>query len=420
MTESGQPVKDLIVLTPTHRLAKEMRSAHGVNAQTYHSFFKYSNGDWTPLRMGTKYIPKVIIWDEICTVGESKLKPFVESLLKHNTQLICCGDQGQPGPIEGDLPHQWLKDHADYYEEVTVDYRAKCPILRELKLKIRNQPNEVQHKIMCEYLPDLLGFEKFLTKWQPTDLILTSRNVVKETITTILLDHQSKYFPNDPVPLLYRPENTRQQNIEVKIPGKDQFKMLVKNDIECVDLPAALEELKIPSTPWVLGYATTIHSSQGLTLYSPQKVWIIDDRVSWSNLVYLVISRVEYLTQLKRVDFSERSPVSQGLTTGCVTEKIQTRIVTKINTCITHDRKKKRVYSPPVTPSEILTLRTTQNNKCASCNIPLLWDYPPNHPQQFSMDRLDNTKGHCSGNIRLTCLECNKLRGAGSLSAQAL
>jgi hypothetical protein len=316
-----------------------MRESHSVAAQTYHSFFKYSNGDWTPLRMGKKYIPKVVIWDEICTVGESKLKPFVEFLLKHNTQLVCCGDQGQPGPIEGDLPHDWLKSNADYYEEVTVDYRAKCPILRELKLKIRNQPNEVQHKIMCEYLPDLLGFEKFLAKWQPTDLILSSRNIVKEELTKILLSHHSKHFPNAPVPLLYRPANTRQQNIDVKIPGTDQYKTLVKNDIECVYLPAALEELKNQNTPWELGYATTIHSSQGLTLHNPQKVWIIDDRVSWSNLVYLVISRVEYLTQLERVDFSER--IATAECAAAAVEKVKSRITTKINICISHDRKKR-------------------------------------------------------------------------------
>ena len=28
---------------------------------------------------------------------------------------------------------------------------------------------------------------------------------------------------------------------------------------------------------WALGYALTVHSSQGLTVASPQKVWIIDD-----------------------------------------------------------------------------------------------------------------------------------------------
>ncbi|MCG8044996.1 MAG: hypothetical protein N0E48_04885 [Candidatus Thiodiazotropha endolucinida] len=53
--------KNLLVLTPIHRLAKEMR-ARGVQAHTYHSFFRWSGQtDWTPERMGQKFIPRVII-----------------------------------------------------------------------------------------------------------------------------------------------------------------------------------------------------------------------------------------------------------------------------------------------------------------------------------------------------------------------
>ena len=62
-------------LHPDHRLAKEMR-VRGVQAQTYHSCFRWSGQtDWTPERMGQKFVPRVIIWD---------------------VQVICCGDQGQP------------------------------------------------------------------------------------------------------------------------------------------------------------------------------------------------------------------------------------------------------------------------------------------------------------------------------------
>ena len=57
-----------LVFTPTHRLAKEMR-ARGVQAQTCHSFFRWSGQtEWMPDRMGQKFIPRVIIWDEVCTV----------------------------------------------------------------------------------------------------------------------------------------------------------------------------------------------------------------------------------------------------------------------------------------------------------------------------------------------------------------
>jgi len=54
---------------------------------------------------------------------------------------------------------------------------------------------------------------------------------------------------------------------------------------------------------WRLGYALTVHSSQGLTNKDPQKVWIIDDYLQWSNLTCLAVSRVEYMHQLERVVF---------------------------------------------------------------------------------------------------------------------
>ena len=60
--------RDPLVFTPTHCLAKEMR-ARGVQAQTYHSFFRWSGQmEWTPERMRQKFIPRVIIWDEVCTM----------------------------------------------------------------------------------------------------------------------------------------------------------------------------------------------------------------------------------------------------------------------------------------------------------------------------------------------------------------
>ncbi len=74
---------------------------------------------------------------------------------------------------------------------------------------------------------------------------------------------------------------------------------LVLNDIVDVSIEAA--EAAIKTDDWRLGYALTVHSSQGLTIHAIQKVWIIDDYLQWSNLAYLAIARVEYLTQLERV-----------------------------------------------------------------------------------------------------------------------
>ena len=102
------------------------RNARGVQAQTYDSFFRWSSQtDWTLERMGQKFVRRVIIWDEVCTVPRPTLETFLDWLEGRGIQVICCGDQGQPPPIAGEMPHDWLREHAAYYEEVEVDHRAK-------------------------------------------------------------------------------------------------------------------------------------------------------------------------------------------------------------------------------------------------------------------------------------------------------
>ena len=63
--------------------------------------------------------------------------------------------------------------------------------------------------------------------------------------------------------------DTRRQNIEVEIPGlteSEKKQVLVLNDIVLVDISAVEDTLHADQSPWTLGYAATIHSSQGLTI----------------------------------------------------------------------------------------------------------------------------------------------------------
>ncbi|GFS12129.1 hypothetical protein ElyMa_006689500 [Elysia marginata] len=303
-----------LVFTPTHRLAKEMR-ARGVKAQTYHSFFRWSGQtEWTPERMGQKYIPRVIIWDEVCTVPRPILETFLDWLLHRGVQVICCGDQGQPPPIAGEMPHGWLQQQADYYEEVEVDHRAKDSDLKALKKAIRLRSDKVQCKAMRKALPSCLGWDTFVEAWKPGDLILTSRQKVRDQVQRLLFQKHKAAFPDTSVPLLYHPQDSRKQNILVTIPGTEHQEELVLNDIVDVTIEAA--EAAIQTSDWRLGYSITVHSSQGLTIHSPQKVWIIEDYLQWSNLAYLAVSRVEYVNQLERVvcppeEGSEVRPLSE-------------------------------------------------------------------------------------------------------------
>ena len=166
---------------------------------------------------------------------------------------------------------------------------------------------------------------------------------------------------------------------------------------------------------WALGYALTVHSSQGLTITDPQKVWIIDDHLQWSNLAYLAVSRVEYLSQLERVV----CPPEEGSEGGPLTEpdepSLRKTIIKMLVGYKQQDQAKGLRFSLKV--DHILALKEAQGNQCAACNIELLWAFQPKDTQQFSVDRLDNSVGHIQDNIRLTCLECNRKRGAAALNA---
>ena len=63
--------------------------------------------------MGEKFIPVVIIWDEMCTVSLDVLHMFLDWLLRVNTKLILCGDHGHPPPFVDESPHDWLKGFVD-------------------------------------------------------------------------------------------------------------------------------------------------------------------------------------------------------------------------------------------------------------------------------------------------------------------
>ena len=69
------------------------------------------------------------------------LETFLDWLDGRGVKVICCGDQRQPPSIDGEKPHDLLRGHAAYYEEVEVDHRAKDPLLKALKKRIRLQPD---------------------------------------------------------------------------------------------------------------------------------------------------------------------------------------------------------------------------------------------------------------------------------------
>ena len=160
--------------------------------------------------------------------------------------------------------------------------------------------------------------------------------------------------------------------------GRPDQQELVLNDVVVVPLKYAREVLDGKwGSDWPLGYALTVHSNQGLTVAEPQKVWIIDDYLQWSNLSYLAVLRVKYMHQLERVvcPIEEGSECARTLTEQQLRKVFQRKLVAYKR----QDQTKRLRFSLEV--DHILALKEAQNNHCAACNIELLWAYQPKDSQ---------------------------------------
>ncbi|CAG8605323.1 5946_t:CDS:2, partial [Acaulospora morrowiae] len=283
---------NMIIFTHTNALAKDFREKRNVKAQTWHSFFRWNGvGEWTPERMEEKKFLRVVIWDEV----------------------ICCGDDAQSPPFFGEMPHNWLKEHADYYEEVLTDYRAKCPKLRKLKKAMRRKNNRIQSKLFREILPTIEKWECLEKEWTPSDRILSAHRLSRRIASQKCFELHHIKYPDTPVPLIYRLRDGRKQNCLIQIP-----------------------------------------------------VWVIDEHLAWDNLIYLAVGRVEYLSQLIRVEGPPLPPeIKKAKNKKAIKCLLRSFISGKLVGYMDQDKKKGREFDLSV--DYILTLKDLQKDKCALC-----------------------------------------------------
>ena len=109
---------------------------------------------------------------------------------------------------------------------------------------------------MREIIPET-SMNDFWTLWKPSDLIVASRKIVRDELQKKLFALHKEKFPTLPVPLCYRPADTRQQNVDVEIPGVDtesvRIQNLVFNDIVLVAVDVVDSALNMDKSPWTLG-----------------------------------------------------------------------------------------------------------------------------------------------------------------------
>jgi hypothetical protein len=120
------------------------------------------------------------------------------------------------------------------------------------------------------------------------------------------------------------------------------------------------------------------------------------DRLFEDNMLYVCLSRAKSAGQVHMVY------VSHGSKICCV----DTNIKKKLNKYRSDDKTKGFTFDLDV--AYVSMLRTQQQGKCKHCNVDMLFEnYAPFSMKQFSVDRIDDSQGHCKGNVVLSCFGCN-------------
>ena len=63
-----------------------------------------------------------------------------------------------------------------------------------------------------------------------------------------------------------------------------------------------------------------------------------------------------------------------------------------------------------IKPNEVLHKLNECNYTCLYCSIPIKTQYTVRDPEQWTLDRIDNTMGHNTYNVVISCLSCNLKR----------
>ncbi len=439
----------LVVLTPENDLAGSHRDNPRLGlaphqAQTIHHYLCISPTkpieEWDPSALGHRLdgLAEVIVFDECCKVPAKTLKAILDYLARRTCQVICCGDRGQIPPWgDKEGPHAMLEEWAGpNVRQFNTDYRSLCEVcgepwsvcadnqtcpegpmsaLHTVKEWMWCKSDSTQLRVFRDHIP-AEPFEQAIQRTTPEDLWICSTNDLGGQVQTSLIRHHKANHPKLPAKIRFDPDGSiahryRKQGQPVAIPGSRKKVNAYKGTI--VQVPLRIVEKGLP-LEWKYAGWGTVHRVQGKTIQPPAKLFVVDHSLSgWvSNAVYTAVSRVRLMDQIVRV--LPPGDVKGPLTpTALQATPSRTLIEARLKRYVIEDRQKGRPkYTGShhkLTVDHVLGMIDAADKKCTVCGVDLLLQgYTKCHGQTFSIDRLDDSQGHCKWNVRLTCLSCNR------------
>lgn len=387
----------------------------------------------------------LVIVDEVSMLNSDMLTILSEMKRQTGCRFLLVGDDRQCGPIESNglqsyFNHSSVKFIANFHlVELTTPKRYDM-VMWELTSNV----NDIKLSMFetCSQMGDRYYTAHHLCHLNQTRRVINAKvnnfwanmrrfNCTYELLASAHGDIDDEYaqdmyvYPG--LPLMARVNErdeedrdtyilTNGEMFRVSDIGVDADSGETIVDVMPEDADADTKPIQVPLTKlqakFLMGYATTVHKVQGLTI---DRDIVIHDWFSPS-----MDDRVKY-TALTRVKSANRIHIETVRNDEAFTEYMfRDIILTKIKGHIREDVRKGLVTRAVAASSQYIDVKyirdlwTQQSGVCAlrchdQCQGDMLMTARKKSQSQFTIDRKDNKLGHVKGNVQLACLRCNTM-----------
>jgi ATP-dependent exoDNAse (exonuclease V) alpha subunit len=410
------------ILKQVSKIAFTNKAALNIKGRTIHKFLKIDKDGKMSKDMIKVYKKsiKYIFVDEISMIAKPLWKLLVEFKKATGITFILVGDHRQCPPVEKD---EFLDN---YFEHSAVKYLVNNNLCELTVMKRYNQE-------LWDLLEDVdqINIQRFGTKICQRNLCYynrTRKRVNKmmmekyKTVDAIFIpaietdEHSQDMYVYKGMPLI------AMKNVTIKQKkGEDDLILLANSEFFILDgikdgkaiclsdranddgekvkykFEVELENLQ---KFLYVNYCATVHKSQGSTLSEDYTIW--DWNRMSTRIRYTAMSRAKDPSQLNFQNMVHTfEPINNLINNlaGIIAKKIEGH----------RDYDASRGFNTNIDVAYINDMIEEQGCMCHHCQgYVKLRGYRGGDPEQFSVDRIDDTIGHVKGNVVIACWKCNR------------